>query len=119
MSLNIGDQEYNSGKKYRQKGTLCGPNNPIPHQWVMNIQQEMQPVPPQVGPYHNPNTFVDRTILLTSEEEVLLQTCTHQYRAPPESTPTNLEASLVPTGPPLMIPFPNIETPLCIPHIPL
>ena len=27
MSLNMGDQEYNSGKKYRQKGTLCGPNN--------------------------------------------------------------------------------------------
>jgi hypothetical protein len=27
MSLNVGDQEYNSGKKYRQKGTLCGPNN--------------------------------------------------------------------------------------------
>jgi hypothetical protein len=26
MSLNVGDQEYNSGKKYRQKGTLCGPN---------------------------------------------------------------------------------------------
>jgi hypothetical protein len=23
----MGDQEYNSGKKYRQKGTLCGPNN--------------------------------------------------------------------------------------------
>jgi hypothetical protein len=27
MSLNMGDQEYNNGKKYRQKGTLCGPNN--------------------------------------------------------------------------------------------
>jgi hypothetical protein len=26
MSLNVGDQECNSGKKYRQKGTLCGPN---------------------------------------------------------------------------------------------
>ena len=23
----MGDQEYNIGKKYRQKGTLCGPNN--------------------------------------------------------------------------------------------
>jgi hypothetical protein len=22
----MGDQEYNIGKKYRQKGTLCGPN---------------------------------------------------------------------------------------------
>jgi hypothetical protein len=28
MSLNMGNQEYNSGKKYRQKGTLCGPNIP-------------------------------------------------------------------------------------------
>jgi hypothetical protein len=26
MSRNVGDQEYNGGKKYRQKGTLCGPN---------------------------------------------------------------------------------------------
>jgi hypothetical protein len=26
MSLNTGDKGYNSGKKYRQKGTLCGPN---------------------------------------------------------------------------------------------
>jgi hypothetical protein len=26
MSLNVGDQEYNSGKKYRQKGALCDPN---------------------------------------------------------------------------------------------
>jgi hypothetical protein len=26
MSLNVGDQECNSGKKYGQKGTLCGPN---------------------------------------------------------------------------------------------
>jgi hypothetical protein len=26
MSLNTGDQVYNNGKKYGQKGTLCGPN---------------------------------------------------------------------------------------------
>jgi hypothetical protein len=26
MSLNVSDQECNSGKKYGQKGTLCGPN---------------------------------------------------------------------------------------------
>jgi hypothetical protein len=26
MSLNTGDQGYNNGKKYGQKGTLCGPN---------------------------------------------------------------------------------------------
>jgi hypothetical protein len=24
----MGDQEYNSGKKYKKKGTLCGPNIP-------------------------------------------------------------------------------------------
>jgi hypothetical protein len=29
MSLNVGDQEYNSGKKYRQKGALCGPNSDV------------------------------------------------------------------------------------------
>jgi hypothetical protein len=27
MSLNVSDQECNSGKKYGQKGTLCGPNS--------------------------------------------------------------------------------------------
>ena len=31
MSLNMGDQEYNSGKKYRQKGTLCGPSSNMKH----------------------------------------------------------------------------------------
>ena len=33
MSLNVGDQECNSGKKYGQKGTLCGPNKDHPHLW--------------------------------------------------------------------------------------
>ena len=27
MSLNVSEQEYNGGKKYGQKGTLCGPNS--------------------------------------------------------------------------------------------
>ena len=36
MSLNMGDQEYNSGKKYKQKGTLCGPNN---HQHIRSNKQ--------------------------------------------------------------------------------
>jgi len=26
MSLNVNEQECNGGKKYGQKGTLCGPN---------------------------------------------------------------------------------------------
>ena len=26
MSLNTSDEGYNNGKKYGQKGTLCGPN---------------------------------------------------------------------------------------------
>jgi hypothetical protein len=47
--------------------------NPIPHQGMMKTQQEIQPAPPQVGPYHNLGTFADRTILLTSEEEILQQ----------------------------------------------
>jgi hypothetical protein len=29
MSLNISDEGYNNGKKYGQKGTICGPNNSI------------------------------------------------------------------------------------------
>jgi len=27
MSLNISDEGYNNGKKYGQKGTICGPNS--------------------------------------------------------------------------------------------
>jgi hypothetical protein len=26
MSLNTSDEGYNNGKKYGQKGTICGPN---------------------------------------------------------------------------------------------
>jgi hypothetical protein len=53
--------------------------NPIPHQGVMNTQQEVHPAPPQMGQYQNPGpnqpgNLVDRNILLTSEEEILLQT---------------------------------------------
>jgi hypothetical protein len=42
-----------------------------------------------------------------------------QYSTPPDSAPTTLEAAPVTTGPPLMIPCPNTEPPLCIPRIPL
>jgi hypothetical protein len=93
--------------------------NPIPHQGVMNTQQEMHPAPPQMGQYPNPGTPTDHTILLTSEEEVLLQTRSRQYNAPPDSAPTTSEAAPVTTGPPLMIPHPNTEPPLHIPRIPL
>jgi hypothetical protein len=48
----------------------------------MNTQQEMHPTPPQMGQYQNPGTPTDRTILLTSEEEVLLQTRSRQYNTP-------------------------------------
>lgn len=93
--------------------------NPIPHQGMMNTQQEMHLAPPQAGPYHNLVTLTDRTILLTSEEEVLLQTHSHQYNTPSDPTPTTSEATPITTSPPLMILGPNIETPLRISHIPL
>jgi hypothetical protein len=93
--------------------------NPIPHQGVMNTQHDMQPTPPQLGPYLNPNNPADCTILLTSEEEVLLQTRSRQYRAPAESPLIPPETTPTPMGPPLMIPLPNVETPLRIPRIPL
>jgi hypothetical protein len=99
--------------------TPCVLQNPIPHQGVMNTQQEMHPTPPQMGQYPNQGTPTDRTILLTSEEEVLLQMCSRQYSAPSDPTPTTSEATPVTTGPPLMIPHPNTDTPLCIPRIPL
>jgi hypothetical protein len=93
--------------------------NPIPHQGVMNTQQDTQPTPPQLGQYLNPNNLADRTILLTSEEEILLQTRNRQYRAPIESPPIPPETNPTPTGTPLVLPRPTFETPLRIPRIPL
>jgi hypothetical protein len=72
-----------------------------------------------MGQYPHLDNLTDHTILLTSEEEVLLQKRTHQYSAPPDSIPTTSDKTLVTTGPPLMTPCPNAEPPLCIPHIPL
>jgi hypothetical protein len=72
-----------------------------------------------VGKYHTPNNPAERTILLTSEEEILLQTRNRQYPATAESTPTSAETNPTPTGPPLVIPRPFVEPPLCIPRIPL
>jgi hypothetical protein len=93
--------------------------NPILYQGVVNTQQDMQPTPSQLGQYLNPNNPADRTILLTSEEEVLLQTRSRQYCAPVESPPIPPETIPAPMVPPLVIPFPNTDTPLCIPRIPL
>jgi hypothetical protein len=72
-----------------------------------------------VGQYHNPNNLAERTILLTNEEEILLQTRNHQYHTPAESTPISLEKKPTPMGPPSVIPLPSTEPPLCIPRIPL
>jgi hypothetical protein len=94
-------------------------HNPIPHQGVINTQQDMQLTPPQVGQYLNPNNLEDRMILLTSEEEILLQTRNHQYHAPVESPPIPSETIPTPMGPPLVIPRTNTEPPLRIPRIPL
>jgi hypothetical protein len=85
----------------------------------MNTQQEMQPAPPQMGQYPHPDNHTDHTILLTSEEEVLLQTQTRQYSAPIDSVPTTSDTNPTTNRPPLMIPLPNAQPPLCIPHIPL
>jgi hypothetical protein len=93
--------------------------NPIPHQGVINTQHDAPHPPPQMGQYHNPNNPAERTILLTSEEEILLQTRNRQYPPTTESTPTSTEANSTPTGPPLVIPRPSAELPLRIPRIPL
>jgi hypothetical protein len=93
--------------------------NPIPHQGVINTQQAMHPTPPQLGQYPNTGTPADHTILLTSEEKVLLQMCSRQYSTPLESSPTTSKTTPITTGPPLMIPLPNTEIPLHIPLIPL
>jgi hypothetical protein len=79
----------------------------------------MQHAPPQVGQYHNPNNPAERTILLTSEEEILLQTRNRQYHTPAESTPISPETNPTLMRPPLVIPRPSAEPPLRIPRIPL
>jgi hypothetical protein len=83
----------------------------------VNTQQDAQHPPPQAGQYHNPNNPAERTILLTSEEEILLQTRNRQY--PAESTSTSPETNPTPAAPPLVIPLPSAEPPLRIPRIPL
>jgi hypothetical protein len=79
----------------------------------------MHPAPPHMGQYQNPINLVERNILLTSEEEILLQTQSCQYSTPAESTPTTLEAVPTIVGQPLMIPLPNVEPTIGIPHISL
>jgi hypothetical protein len=89
-------------KQYLQEPPPAVLQNPIPHQGVMNTQQEVHPAPPQMGQYPNPRPIhpgnpMDCNILLTSEEEILLQMRGRQYNAPPESTPTTSEEA--PTTP--------------------
>jgi hypothetical protein len=100
-----------------QQPPLAVLQNPIPHQGLVNTQQDAQHPPPQVGQYHNPNNPAERTILLTSEEEIILQTRNRQYLA--ESTSTSPETKPTPAAPPLFIPHPSAEPPLRIPRIPL
>jgi hypothetical protein len=73
---------------YLQQPPLDVLQNPIPHHGVMNTQQEVHPAPPQMGQYQNPGPIqpgnpIDRNILLTSKEEILLQTCGCQHDVPP------------------------------------
>jgi hypothetical protein len=71
-----------------------------------------------LGPTH-PGNPMDHNILFTKQEEIILQMHGRQYNAPSESTPTTSEATPATVRQPLMIPHPNTETTICIPHIPL
>jgi hypothetical protein len=98
--------------------------NSIPHQVVMNTQQQIKSTPPQMGQYQNPGpnqprNLVDCNILHTNKEEIFLQTRGCQYGMPLDSTPTTLETTLATTGQTLMIPCPNTEPNPHIPRIPL
>jgi hypothetical protein len=75
-------------QQYLQKPPTVVLQNPISHQGVMDTQKEVHPSPPQMGQYQNPGNPVDCTILLTSEEDILLETHNIQYSALPEYTPT-------------------------------
>jgi hypothetical protein len=104
-------------QQYVQQPPPAVLQNPIPHQGVVNTQQDAQRPPPQAGPYYNLHNPAERTILLTSEEEILLQTRNRQY--PAESTSTPPETNPTPAAPPLVIPRPTAEPSLRIPRIPL
>jgi hypothetical protein len=65
-------------QQYLQQPPPTVLQNPIPHQGVMNTQHEVHPAPPQMGQYQNPGPIhhgnpMDRNILLTSKEEIILQ----------------------------------------------
>jgi hypothetical protein len=84
----------------------------------MNTQQEVHPTPPQMGHYQNPGRNqpgnpANRNILLTSEEDIFLQTRGLQYGVPRESTPVALEVTLATARQPLMIPRHNTKPNPC------
>jgi hypothetical protein len=96
----------------------------IPHQCVMNTQQYVNPSPSQMVQYQNPGPIhlgntTNHNILLTTEEEILLQTRDRQYSVPPKNTPTTSKESIATSRQPLMIPHPKIENPIRIPRISL
>jgi len=106
-------------QQYLKQPPLAMLKNPIPHQSVINKQHEIHPTPPQMEQYQNPRNPTDCNILLTNEEEIILQTCIRQYNVPFEYTPTTLEESPTTIGQPLMILHPNTEPTIRIPRIPL
>jgi hypothetical protein len=98
--------------------------NPIPHQGVINTQPEGVQHPHPQGKFPppeqpHPGNTTDHSILLTTEEEILLQTHSHQYGTSPDPLPTTSDAPQPPTGQPLMIPHPNTEAITHMPHAPL
>jgi hypothetical protein len=98
--------------------------NTIPHQYVMNTQQEINSAPQQMGQYPNlgpnqPRNLVDRNILLTTEEEILLQNHSRQYGVPLEYTPATFGTTHDTFKKPLMIPCPNTDPNPPIPCVPL
>jgi hypothetical protein len=106
-------------QQYAQQPPPAVLQNPIPHQGVINTQQDTQHPPPQVGQYHNPNNPVERTILLTSEEEILLQTRNRQYPTTTESTPISVRNKPHTDGTPIDDPSPFRRTTIMHPSHPL
>ena len=67
----MGDQEYNSGKKYRQKGTLCGPNNAQGMEGIGELWNCLAPLLPQCGPSHV-------LVLIVANRVILFLYCIHK-----------------------------------------
>jgi hypothetical protein len=80
-------------QQYLQQPPPTVLQNPIPHQGVMNTQQEMHPAPPQMGQYQNPGNQRIAISSSLAKKKFFYKCAVVNTMHPPESTPTTSEAA--------------------------